>query len=289
MSSNVFIRIDGLPNDSEINALSGDGTTLALTRNISSSSYCETMLLRDGVLRRAYCPKNGESTIARILSFDGRTLLVEYWNPEKLPGPRAALVQDGSIDILAPFGKETLSAISSRGEFLSSNGLIVAGSAYDDVEWKIKPFIKEAGKPMRSISGPLLLKNASVSLSAMSSSGLAFAGLSTSSCYLDVPWLFFSGRYELLLTDVERNSKLVVCFVSNDARVIFGHVLRCNGDSDPFIARDGQIVFINEIISGKSDFWITDILGCLEDGSCVLCSGYDKDLGCHLIIANIAW
>ena len=142
---------------------------------------------------------------------------------------------------------------------------------------------------MRTFSGPLLLKDAVVSLSAMSSSGLVFAGLTRSSCHFDVPWLYFSGRYELLSADVDCNSKLDICFVSNDAKVIFGHVLRCNGDLDPFIARDGQILFVNEATSKPSDFWITEILGCLENGKRVICSGYDKKQGQHLVIADIAW
>ena len=172
-------------------------------------------------------------------------------------------------------------------DFVSSNGLVVAGFAKDRRTKELSLFRLDEDNLVTPIGFPVE-ENRGELLRAMSKSGEVFAGFTVlarpaQSLY----WIYRDGRHECLVCDREDVRPLDVNFVSNDGEVAGGLARFTNGDTEPFVAKNNALVFINEGL--PAGVRVLEIVGMLDDGSRLLCHGFRRGIGECGVVVDIDW
>ena len=172
-------------------------------------------------------------------------------------------------------------------DFVSSNGLVVAGFAKDRRTKKLSLFRLDEDNQVTPIGFPVE-ENRGELLRAMSKSGEVFAGFTVlarpaQSLY----WIYRNGRHECLVCDREDVRSLDVKFISNDGEVAGGLARFTNGDTEPFVAKNNALVFINEGL--PAGVRVLEIVGMLDDGSRLLCHGFRRGIGECGVVVDMSW
>lgn len=211
------------------------------------------------------------------LSFDGNSIICDYLDCKKYPGPRTALYSQSVFSILTPFDSDSDAAVSCSGKFISSNGCVVAGTAFDVKKRRQTAFIKREGEKMIPLSGPVLNDDFLCSeVLAMSRNGHYVVGKTAVNKETYVFWTYDGHDYRKLMHDLDRIESINPCCISDAGDVIFGMATTDKGFMKPFMITGGRIGIIE---TGNEEVAIIDVVSSTEDGRIVLCKAFKKDFG----------
>lgn len=277
VSSRIIPLDKYLPGEIIAKSISGDGSVVGYDEYDEDLGIGTARVIREGMSVCLFPELKGVRTRVTDASFDGNTVICEYWDCENYSGPRTALYSQSGISILNPFGAVSEEAIACMGKTVSSNGCVVAGVSFDVATMKNTAFIKRAGEDMLPLRGPVSDGEfLSSDVLAMSRNGRYVVGVTSLEGGSVLHWIYDGHSYRSLIYENTGIEAITPCCITDTGGMIFGMASAGAVTPKPFMIKDGRIGIID---TGNNDVSITGIVAASGDGRTALCRGFKKGFG----------